>query len=117
MRKVGPQGVPGPLGLPCREGLCRTWALEGCVEAGKQTLGQEVDACLGQEKSSGLPRPKWCPGKCPPAPTFSRRPDSPLLSSWKAKLEKACFALSSQVSNHFLSSLDLPEGRRVVRAG
>ena len=114
MRKVGPQGASVPLGLPCREGLCRTWALEG--GAWKQQ-GQEVNAYLGQEKSSGLPRPKWCPGKHPPAPTFSRRQDSPLLSSWKAKLEKAGFALSSQVSNHFLSSLDLPEGRRVVRAG
>ena len=114
MRKAGPQGVPGPLGLPCREVLCRTWALEG--GAWKQQ-GQEVDARLRQEKSSSLQGRKWCPGKHPPAPTFSRRQDSPLLSSWKAKLEKAGFALSSQVSNHFLSSLDLPEGRRVVRAG
>ena len=52
MRKAGPQGIPGPLGLPCRDGLCKTWALEG--GAWKQQ-GQEVNAYLGQEKSSSLP--------------------------------------------------------------
>lgn len=65
VRKVGPQGASVALGLPCREGLCRTWALEGCVEAGKQTLGQEVDACLGQEKSSSLPGGNGAQGSTP----------------------------------------------------
>ena len=62
VRKVGPQGASVALGLPCREGLCRTWALEG--GAWKQQ-GQEVDACLGQEKSSSLPGGNGAQGSTP----------------------------------------------------
>ena len=39
------------------------------------------------------------------------------LSSSKPELEKVPAVFSSQVSNHFLSSLDLTEGRRVVSVG
>lgn len=48
-------------------------------------------------------------------PTFARSQDS--LSSTKLELEKVPVEFSFQVSNHFLSSLDLPEGRHVIRVG
>ena len=96
-----------PLGLPCKEGLCRTWALEG--GAWKQQ-GQEVNSCLGQEKFSSLPgrRGPWAA-----PPTSARSQDS--LSSSKPELEKVPAVFASQVSNHFLSSPDLSEGCHVVR--
>ena len=58
-------------------------------------------------------REEMVPREAPP--TFARSQDS--LSSSKPELEKVPAVFSSQVSNHFLSSLDLPEGRHVVRVG
>ena len=92
MRKAGPQGVPGPLGLPCREGLWRTWVLEWGMEAAKQTLGQELDACLGQEKSSGLPRPKMVPREAPSSPDLLQetRLTSSVLLEGKVRKSQFC---------------------------
>ena len=54
-----------PLRLPCGDGLCTTWALEGGAEATRQTLGQEVYACLGQERSSRPAQAKMVPREAP----------------------------------------------------
>lgn len=104
---------PVPAGMAC----AGHWPSSGGAQASGNVSFMARGGCLSQAREVV----GSCPGRSGshwfPLPTFPRRQDLPVPSSWKPKFVKVPTVSSSHISNHFLSSSSQDLGRGVTWSG